>query len=104
MNFNKLVSLRRGYMFTFDRPTIMSIKRSPSEHHAMLHEHQYGEKYILSYETQEYVHFAILKNGVYKDCKWKLDKQTYDILVYIKNRIGDKWVRYVPGEYVIKTL
>ena len=104
MNFNKLISLRRGYMFTFDNPTIMSIKRSPSDVNSMLHEHQYGEKYSLSYETNEYIHFAIYKNGMYIDCKWKIEKQTYDLLVYIKNKLGDKWVRYVPGEYVIKVL
>jgi len=104
MNFNKLVNMRRGYMFTFDRPSIMSIKRSPSEQYALLHEHQYNEKYLLSYETREHIYFAILKNGIYMDCKWKMEKETYDILVYIKNRPGDKWIRYIPGEYTVKML
>lgn len=104
MNFNKLISIRRGCMFKFDRPSITTIKRSPSEYYSCLHEHQYGEKYVLSYETDAHIYFAILKNGIYQDCKWRMEKETFHILIYIKTRFGESWERYAPGEYVIKML
>jgi len=102
MNFNTLVNMRRGYTFAFDNPSITSIKRSPPEYDACLHEHQYNEMYILTHETHVHFHFAIFKNGVYKDCKWKMEKETYNIMVYIKNKSECYWERYVPGEFVIK--
>jgi hypothetical protein len=84
MNFNKLVHIRRGYMFSFTQPHITSIKLSPEESTSIIHEHQYNEKYVLSYETPSHIHFAILKNNSYLKCKWKIEKRTYELLFTLK--------------------
>jgi hypothetical protein len=31
-----------------------------------------------------------------------MEKETYNIMVYIKNKSECYWERYVPGEFVIK--
>ena len=104
MNKQQINKIKKGYTFTFDVPSIMSIKHSPNEQDSLLCEHQYGERYTFSYETLEDMYFAIYKNGMYLDCEWKIEKETRNLYVYIKNRVSERWESYIPGEYMIKLL
>lgn len=102
MNTQIITNIKKGRIFTFDVPSIMSIKHSPREKDSLLCEHQYGEKYTFSYETMEDMYFAICKNGMYLDCKWRIEKETNNLYVKIKNKWSERWEPYVPGEYIIK--
>ena len=104
MNKQTISKIKKGYTFTFDVPSIMSIKHSPKETDSLLCEHQYGERYSFSYETNDDMFFAIYRDGMYMDCKWKIEKETNNLYVNIRNRFGHKWQEYIPGEYVIKIL
>ena len=102
MNKQQINKIKKGYTFMFDVPSIMSIKYSPNEEDSLLCEHQYGERYTFSYETLEDMYFAISKNGIYLDCKWKIEKETRNLYVHIKNGFSERWESYIPGEYMIK--
>ena len=104
MNKNILKNIKNGKPFKFDVPLTMSIKRSPNELDCLKCEHQYNETYIFRYETEDYLHFALCRNNnIIVDCKWKIEKYTNILYVYIKNS-STGWERYSPGEYVIKVL
>ena len=98
MNNQKINRLKKGNVFTFDVPFIMSIKKSPKEEQSLLCEHQYGEKYAFKNETDNHMFFVVYKNGKELDCKWIIEKETN--ILYVS--IISEWELYIPGEYVIK--
>jgi hypothetical protein len=103
MNRNILKTIKGGMPFKFDVPVTMSIKRSPMELDCLKCEHQYNETYIFRCETEDNLHFALCRNNNNIDCKWRIEKHTNNLYVYIKNS-STGWEQYCPGEYVIKVL
>lgn len=102
---NRIIpKIKTGKLFTFDMPTVFSIKLSPRETDSIYCEHQYGQTYKYKYETSESIYFAVYLNGTYVDCKWKIEKATHNLYVKIHNSKGDKWELYIPGEYIIKLI